>query len=89
MDIIIKSRGHGKTRELIQMSSENNIPIVTHNTDYIKYLAQKLNYTIPEPIAYNNLKNYPNLSVYIDELDMFLKAITSCNCEAFTITLDD
>lgn len=87
MDIIIKSRGHGKTRDLIKMSSENNIPIVSLNPNYIKDMAQNMGLSIPEPISYSShlCKAIP---VYIDELALFLQHI-GCNCEAFTITLDD
>ena len=53
MDIIIKSRGHGKTRDLIKMSSENNIPIVSLNPNYIKDIAQNMGLSIPEPIPFS------------------------------------
>ena len=54
MDIIIKSRGHGKTRDLIKMSSENNIPIVSLNPNYIKDMARNMGLSIPEPISYSS-----------------------------------
>lgn len=89
MDIIIKSKGHGKTTDLVRMSNENNIPIATHDVNFIKDIAKKLNLTIPEPIQYSKIKQYPTQSVYIDELDSFLRSTLNCKVEAFTITLDD
>ena len=87
MDIIIKSRAHGKTRDLVKMSSENNIPIVSSNPNYIKDMAKNMGLSIPEPISYSN-HLIKSTSVYIDELALFLQHI-GYNCEAFTITLDD
>lgn len=58
MKKIIMERGHGKTTQLIFLSSKTNTPIITpFYKEHIKELAKELDVEIPEPLTLRELDN--------------------------------
>lgn len=89
MDLIIKSRGHGKTTDLVRMSSETSIPILTQHVDSVKDVANRMGVTIPNPIRYAEYPlRYRGKPVYIDELGAFLHSI-GVNARGCTVSIDE
>lgn len=80
---VIKSRGAGKSSELIGISSRNYIPIASRNYNTIKDLRhQAIAYKLdmPDPITYRELLNRRGRSkdtkeVLIDDLEYFLEEL--------------
>lgn len=94
---IIKTRGKGKTTDLIILSSNQKIPILVstkQQKDYIYKKAVKLHYEIPEPVTLDELKKgYLRgtgvKKVLIDELDYFCEDLISyygLGLEGYTLT---
>lgn len=79
MNYIVRSRGTGKTTELIYISSIRQIPILTLNCERIKRIAKELGVYIPEPIPYSSYEEYYRgrdvESILIDDLDLILPEI--------------
>lgn len=84
MEMIFEPRQSGKTTKLLKDIAKNDIPIVTHNLEYVKLLkrmANDLNIIIPEPLTYNRiLKSLPankKQKVYLDDIEVLLSIIGS------------
>ena len=91
MDLIIKGRGHGKTVDLIKLSAETSIPILSCNPQYVKEKAKELGIDIPEPVKpvhYKEYHGYSDSRVLVDDLDRVLR-FYGINGAVATITLDD
>ena len=98
MDVILKSRGHGKTFDLINMIARNKIPIVCFRPEYIKEQAKEMKVDIPELISYKehvqrvqHMHSIGRLGepiqVYIDELEWYLRILLNIECKAVTIDI--
>jgi hypothetical protein len=77
-------RGTGKTVMAIRLSSEKNIPILTHseiNRRFIQEKANDLNIKIPDPITVTamNLSRCRDKSLIIDELEFVLEKLLKSN----------
>lgn len=69
MKKIIMERGHGKTTQLIFLSSKTNTPIITpFYKEHIKELAKELDVEIPEPLTLRELDNRCLLRFEIEEI---------------------
>jgi len=94
MKIIYKSRGSGKTTDLIKLSAENGGYIVCHTkkeATRISRTAEKMNLSIPFPMTYmefiENRYYAPNVkTVYIDNVDLFFESISKVEIGAITLT---
>lgn len=92
MERIIKDRGRGKTTELIRLSNEKQIPIMTMNRDsaqFIEHQAKMMGVKIPAPFFtrdYNRYKGRKNNRVLVDELDQVLEALLDIQIEGYTLT---
>ena len=78
MKIINRPRGTGKTTQLIYLSECTGVPIVSHNPDFVKTLAEKMGCKIPEPINIDKFSHelLGNVrSYYIDDLEAILPYI--------------
>ena len=73
MNIIYKSRGKGKTTELVKISAKTNMPIICMNTNHIKFVAKELDLIIPEPIAIKNYKPNTYEKVLVDDAEYVLQ----------------
>lgn len=81
MKYIIKSRGYGKTYDIVQLASSNNGIIIVPNQGtkyYIKchfYKKYKISFneidvlTVEEYLKNYSQKEYKNRPIYIDEAD--------------------
>lgn len=56
MKIIYKSRGTGKTTELVKLSAQTWTPIICMDTRHIYSVAQELGLEIPTPITIRDYK---------------------------------
>ncbi len=90
MKIICKGRGRGKTYELICISNEKQIPIITatqFEADRIANVANDLGIDIPRPVSISSFvaeERYP-MEILVDEAFDCLAAILKCDIDAITI----
>lgn len=73
MNIIYKSRGEGKTTDLVKMSASTRIPIVCMDTRHITYIAKELGLTIPKPIAIKDYTPFSNSKILVDDAEHVLQ----------------
>ena len=93
MEKIIMNRGYGKTTQLIKKSARSGDYIICHGVDEahrIKSEAKEMGLDIPLPITYTEFikKQYSgrNISGFlIDNLEMFLQAISNAPINAITM----
>lgn len=90
MDIIAKHRGEGKTMDLIKISAEKQIPILTATrmqANLIMLSSLDMGVAIPQPLVYNcSSTTLPSAhTVLIDELDFFLKSLLHCQVHTATV----
>lgn len=99
----ISGRQTGKTKKLIELSAEKQIPILTtsiSNVKNIKLRAEEMRLSIPDPISVteilsdrylNNISTIEN--IIVDDTEYVLKKLLYCrkvrNVEAISITTDD
>ncbi len=90
--MIIKPRQTGRTTELIKMSAENNLYIVTTDRQralFIAKMAQDLGLIIPFPITLRELPIRPHSSfikeVLIDDADHVLELCVGVKIKAITM----
>lgn len=80
MKVIATKRGHGKTTDLIKLSSLTTNVIVTHG-NLIKptlELSVKLDFAIPRPISYEeylNIEYTSHTGYLIDNIELFIEAL--------------
>lgn len=94
MKKIIMKRGHGKTYQLIKLSSELQNYIVCRNKNeahMIMSMAKELNFNIPQPITYQEFinKQYYGQGIkgfLIDNAEYLLQSMTSVPINAISIT---
>jgi len=86
MNYILKSRGRGKTYDLIARSAKTGDRIICANKNmamFINLKAQDMKFEIPEAMSFDEYLKYhngiPKENIMIDELKMFLNNILNCN----------
>lgn len=72
MKIIYKSRGTGKTTELVKLSASTQIPIICINSKYVIEVAKELGLTIPQPISIKDYKPFSNEKILVDDAEHVL-----------------
>lgn len=92
MKIINKSRGSGKTTQLIYLSEATGYPIISRNPKFVSEQARSMGCKIPKPISFDKaLNGFPiKYSVLIDDSELFLDAILykqGINAEVITMTI--
>ena len=85
MKIIYKSRGKGKTTELVKISASTGLPIVCKTTSHINYIAKELGLTIPTPIAIKDYKPFSNEKILVDDAEYVLSHLIG-RIECMTIS---
>ena len=91
-NVIIQSRGTGKTTHAIIASSKTGATIITHNIIVAREVhkqAKYLGYDIPEPMSINqylNIKINKPEKIIIDELELVLRQMLDSKIELITIT---
>lgn len=73
MNIIYKSRGEGKTTELVRLSASTGMPIVCMDTRHINYIAKELGLTIPKPVAIKDYEPFSNDKILVDDAEYVLQ----------------
>lgn len=92
MDLIFRSRGGGKTTELIQRCHNNGGYIICQNISMahnIHELATNMGYSIPLPLTYNEFRQnkYAGKNIkafYIDNVELFLQSLTPVKIDSVT-----
>lgn len=76
VELIARERRKGKTEKLIKMAAKRGARIVTNNTRMCHYILQKANkmgYTIPEPITYYQAEQtQPIEPLLLDDVEIYL-----------------
>lgn len=91
MKIILGNPGSGKTKKILQLSAENNIPILCESKDRFDRLVTKARgygFIIPEPIIYTELTENIE-TVYVDDVQRLLEGIFNLKIEGITINTVD
>ena len=91
MKLIIGEPGSGKTKEILALSSINNVPILCESEERVSRLitkAQGYGYKIPTPIVYNQVDESVK-TVYVDDIERLLKAMLPCNVDIITYNAED
>lgn len=89
MNILMGGPGSGKTKELLKLSMENNVPIVCESEGRVKRLltkAEGYGYRIPIPVLYNELDDTIS-EVYVDDIERLLSKLLHCNVGAITLNI--
>ena len=73
MNIIYKSRGEGKTTELVKLSASTGTPIVSMNARHINHIAKELGLTIPKPVAINDYEPFSYEKILVDDAEYVLQ----------------
>lgn len=91
MKKIIKPRGTGKSKELLEYAKENNAVFVCHNPIMMRRKAQDYGIVGIDIIGYYDISDdeYRDRQVVIDELDLFVAAAAHKHLIGFNITSDD
>lgn len=99
MKIIARNRCTGKSKQLIITSATTGFPIIAKTKaqcGYLLWLAEELDYTIPEPFTINEIKDAKHMgfefeSVLIDDGENIIKEalekLIGMNVSAVTITI--
>lgn len=91
MKIILGNPGSGKTKKIIQMSSENNIPILCESEarrERLLVKAMGYGFSIPTPIVYTDCDDSVN-EVYVDDVEKLLQTMFKINVNCITINVTD
>lgn len=87
---IIGSRGTGKTYRLLEKASEVGGIIVCSNPSAMREKAHTLGFTNLEFMQYKDYATYYcEKPVFIDELEMYVRAISGRTLKGYTYTLED
>lgn len=73
MNIIYKSRGKGKTTELVKLSASTNTPILCMSTAHIYDVAKELGVKIPTPIAVKDYTPFSHENILVDDAEYVLE----------------
>lgn len=90
MKIIVGNPGSGKTKELLALSQQKQIPILCESESRVERLLVKAQgygfNNIPTPITLEKAKSVS--TVLIDDVDRFFYRALGVNVEAITINRD-
>lgn len=99
IDYIIGGRGTGKTAKLVRLSAETGAPIVAISevsVKYIKNLAERLAYKIPEPytisqVLAGKLRGKDNAGILLDDAEQVIKSALAAylNTTVKTVVIND
>ena len=94
---IIDRRGTGKTSRLLLLAKEHNGIVVCKDPEVLRIKAHSYGITGLDFVSYYEYsdfiygygnRNLVNKSIFIDELDLFLKHL-DCNIQGYTVSNED
>lgn len=87
MNVIVKTRGLGKTSDLIRLSAEKQIPIVTMDTPKkLQEKASSMGYDIPTPLNPSQVHGYSGSTILVDDADRILSALIGKDIDTLAIS---
>ena len=89
MKIILGNPGSGKTKELLALSQQKQIPILCESEARVERLlvkAQGYGYTIPTPLTLDKAKKAKE--VLVDDVDRFFELALGVKLSAITVNRD-
>ena len=89
MKVIIANPGGGKTKALLALSAEKNIPVLVESNARAQRLIIKADgygYSIPAPVTLNELEGVK--AVLIDDIESFFTNVFNVKVEAITLNND-
>lgn len=89
MNIIMKPRHFGRTSDLIRMSAQTGIPIVTAiPTVVLRQQAEKMGLDIPQPLSWANAPFDSVETVYVDDAEYILQNMLHCKIDTIAVAQD-
>ncbi len=91
MKIILGNPGSGKTKKILQMSAENNIPVLCESQARRERLfvkARGYGFSIPDPIVYNEIPSDVKV-VYVDDVKRLLEVMFNLDVSAVSINVEN
>lgn len=91
MKIILGNPGSGKTKRILQLSEENNIPILCESQarqERLLVKARGYGFSIPQPIVYNEVTEDVK-EVYVDDVKKLLEVMFNVNVSCITVNVED
>lgn len=90
MKLIYGSDGTGKTRKILELSSESRIPILCESQNRKQRLLEKAkgyDLSIPMPIVYNECKS--DIEVLVDDPKRLLECMFNVKLKGITVNVND
>ena len=91
MKLILGAPGSGKTKALLKLSEENNIPVLCENSARVIRLLEKADgygFRIPTPVVKEDL-NENIKEVYVDDVKILLETLLNVKLGAIVVNKDD
>lgn len=88
MNILLGRPGSGKTKELLKMSMDNNIPVLCESEARKARLlvkAEGYGYSIPIPVVYDSCDNVDE--VYIDDIERLCQTMFNCKINTISVNI--
>ncbi|MBQ2470958.1 MAG: hypothetical protein II508_00010 [Acholeplasmatales bacterium] len=89
MKIILGNPGSGKTKELLALSAEKNVPILCESAARVERLlvkAQGYGYNIPTPVTLDNVGTASE--VIVDDIERFFSQALNVKLNALSVNRD-
>ena len=91
MKILLGSPSTGKTKKILELSSETGVPVLCESTARVERLIEKARgygLIIPTPVTYDTLN--PSIkAVYVDDISAFVEKMLNVKVAAYTVNNTD
>lgn len=91
MNLIVGSPGSGKTKVMLELSQQNNIPILCESQERKERLLVKsegYGITIPVPIVFNELTS-DTKEVYVDDIARLMASAFGVKLNTLSVNIDE
>ena len=91
MKILLGSPSTGKTKKILELSSETGVPVLCESTARVERLIEKARgygFSIPTPVTYDTL-NPSVKAVYVDDISAFVEKMLNVRVAAYTVNNTD
>lgn len=86
---IINGRGQGKTKKLLDFAQGRDCLVACSNPYAMAEKAKAYGYYGIDCIHYDNVKDFPNKEILIDELELYASYITAGKLIGYTLSEED